>query len=195
MAKNTVKNTESILRVRNLYEQEGLSLKGVAHKMGYSINTVRKIVRHVYGYEGDSFNKEDRWKNVGRQRAEINYISNIDGEALTIQKGGTKDGYLRISKFRYRETLHTYEAKKVYRLLNREWSSRNIVHHVDNNKTHCASDNLSIFASHSLHRNYHGRLERLMYQYLLDTELLAEFYKKNPEMQLKTLKDFLSMEF
>jgi len=195
MGKTSYKSPKEISEVRRLYEQESLAIKAIARELKYSVNTVRKIIRHVYGYEGDTFNAGERWKNSGdKKRANANYVSEIDGELLTITQGSDADGYLRISKYKYRETLHTYEAKKAYRLLDKKWSCHNIVHHIDGDRTNCSLDNLAILTSRSLHRNYHARLGRLMYRYLIENDLLTDFYKKNPSMKLETIKD-ISLQF
>lgn len=188
---NKVKTKEDITKVRELYEGQGLALKAISKELNYSINTVRKIIRHAYGYEGDKFNPEDRWTKRKKKNTP-EYTSEIDGETLNIQKSNTKDGYNRITTpDKTRETIHTYEAKKLYRLLDLEWKDEFIVHHIDADRSNYLLSNLSIFPSGGIHMQYHHQMERVMYDFLVQNNLLTKFYLDNPQLKLITLKEML----
>jgi hypothetical protein len=190
MKSTKVKNPDQILNIRSLISN-GLSIKATSKKTGFSINTIRKIVRHVYGYEGDKFNIESRWTNVGKDYSCPQYISPIDGEILHLQPTKTKDGYPRISLNNIRETLHIHEAKKVFKILNIQWEKKNIVHHINGDKSNCMPNNLSIFKNFSSHVFYHSREHRLIYDFLKYKGLLNDFYNKYPQMKIQSLEDMI----
>ena len=190
MSSTKVKTPEEIAQVRKLHKEK-TPLKAIARKLNYSINTVRKIIRYTKGYETDKFDHQTRWKNVGGVRSCPNYISEIDGEELYLQKGHNNQ-YHRISKKHSREAFHIYEAKKIYNLLGIPWKKGFIVHHVNKNKLDCSLSNLAVMDNSSAHITQHSQMEKEMYSFLADNNLLARFYLEHPEVKIVTLKDELS---
>ena len=118
------------------------------------------------------------------------YVSQVDGEEL---KTLDQRGYRTISdrKATGERLLHIYEAKKVFDLLDIPWLADNDVHHINYVKCDISLDNLHVFPSRSSHTGYHSRLERTMYDFLWEFDLLDRFYEEHPELKLKTLKDLL----
>jgi hypothetical protein len=121
-----------------------------------------------------------------RKKFDLVFVeSEIDGEK--IQLGGDKSAYLRI--FPSKEMLHIHEAKKAFTLVGRKWFDSYVVHHIDGNKRNNNLENLSVIDDNALHRKQHNAMEKSMYSFLVERNLLAEFYSANPNLKLETLKD------
>lgn len=187
MGSTVVKNRNEIAEVRRLAE-DGISQRAIAKQMGFSKNTVRKIVYRINGYEGDEFNRADRW--AGGHYRTPKYVSQIDGEELHYQKPNSA-ACPRVSINGGRMWLHIYEAKKAYRILELEWPNQAIVHHRDYDRENLSPDNLVVFDSVGPHIRHHADLAKAMYNFLRQKGLFDEFYQDHPEVRCKTLGDML----
>ncbi len=187
MKSTKIKTKKEIAKTRQL-RKDGMSMKSISKKMGFSVNTIKKIVHQTNGYESDIFDRGNRWR--GRQHYAPIYISQIDGEKIHYQKPTSAD-YPRISTTKGRMWLHIYEAKKVFRILNTRWPEKAIVHHIDYNKENLSSCNIVVFDGTGLHIQHHNTLEKAMYGFLYQKKLLNEFYENYPKVKCETLKDLL----
>lgn len=167
-----------------------MSIKGIARKLSFSVNTVRKIIRRTHGYESDAFDTKSRFK--GKQHWKPAHISDVDGEVLHIQKARSRDGYNRVSAKQSRDLVHIHEAKKVFRTRGLKWEPGFVVHHIDDDRSNFAAHNLSVFRSTSLHIQHHGRLARHLLHFVTEKNLLKEFYEKYPDLNLPNLLDILA---
>ena len=163
-------------------------MRKIASVMGYSKNTVRKIVYRIDGYEREAFN-HNRWKG-GQYRSE-EWISEVDGELLHIQR--TVDGrYPRITVEGKRSSLHIREAQKVFVLAKREWPRTAVVHHINHITDDLSLSNLVVFRGTGEHLAHHGRTESAMYAFLYKRGLLDDFYMACPDVKPETLEDILA---
>ena len=185
--KNRVKTQKEILKVRVL-QKSGLSIRAIAKRLGFSKNTVKKIVYGEAGYEGEEF-RHSRWK--GKAYSSPIYVSEIDGENIHCQSM-TTPGYPRISKNKKRTWLHIYESKKAFEVLKKKWPKTATVHHKDYNVKSCCPDNLIVFEDAGAHRRYHGEIEKAMYLFLEKMGLLGSFFDNNPCLKIKSIGDMLN---
>ena len=118
------------------------------------------------------------------------YVSQVDDEEI---KTLESRGYRTISdkKKSGEYLLHVYEAKKVFNLLDIPWLAGSDVHHINYVKCDISLDNLHVFPSRSNHITHHNHLEKSMYDFLWEFDLLDRFYEEHPECRLKTLKELL----
>lgn len=162
--------------------------------------TIDSIYRHPK-YKGTWFNvlcdcgnrlqvslarlKNEHTKSCGciRRKYERVFTSEIDGEKISISCGKLK--YFRI--IGSKEQLHVYEAKKIFRVKNKEWNDNFVVHHVDGNKINNSLSNLAILQNGGTHQKHHKKMEIAMYSFLKNNNLLDEFYLENPHLKLETL--------
>lgn len=184
----SVKSKREIATARKL-ARGGMATRAIAMKLGFSKNTVKKIVERTNGYEGEVFDRATRWP--GRKYSAPIYVSQIDGEEVHFQRPSSSD-YPRVSINGTRRLLHIYEAQKAYRILGLSWPERATVHHVDYVRDNLSQTNLAVFDGTGPHIRHHGDLERAMYSFLLGAGLLGEFYKKYPNVKCVTLADLLS---
>lgn len=186
-----VKNPQEIAKVRELVA-EGNSLKSVARKLKYSINTIRKIIRNPHIKEFPKIVKKFHYKKIVNKNGK-DYISPIDQEKLRIYKNN--EGYWRTTyrnknNESKRDLLHIHEAKKLIT----PWGENSVVHHIDMDKSNIDLSNLSVFKSQSEHAGHHDIMEKAMYEYLKDNNLLNDFYLKYPQLNLSSLQDLASKE-
>lgn len=177
-----VKNPQEIKKVRELFAQ-GIALKAIARELKYSINTVRRIIRNP---SIDEFPKQVKNFHY-RKTSGTDYTSPIDNQQMRIYKN--TEGYWRVNyrdseNKSKRELLHIYEAKKLI-----SWKKGYVVHHIDYDKSNCRLDNLHVFKNSSDHQIHHSQMEQTMYSYLKKNNLLDDFYKVNPHLNLTSLLD------
>lgn len=188
MAKSTKHKTpKEIIKVRKMFAS-GLTPKEIALELSYSVNTVKKIIHRTHGYEEDIF--KITWG--GKKHSSPTTRSEVDGEILHLQAVDSKDGYIRISKNGKRTSFHRHEAAKILKKRGKQLTSKMVIHHDNHNRIDNRLENLVLFESNSLHGQYHGQMEIAMYQFLEQKNLLNQFYKDNPKLKLKTLKDMLN---
>lgn len=70
-------------------------------------------------------------------------------------------------------------------------NSSNCIHHADKIRNNNDSDNLVPFDSQMTHQIYHSEMEKYMFKYLKDNNLLDKFFEQNPLLKRKTVKDFI----
>lgn len=182
------KSPREIRDVRLRFKR-GQSLKGIARSKGFSINTVRRIVRRTHGYETHRFIFH---KSTGPKRGK-QIKSEVDGEIVFVHDTNRNSPYPRtVSKKYGRTAFHVYEAKKIYEKLGLPWQPRSCVHHMDNDKLNFTLNNLAVFASAQEHKTFHHKLEQAMLKFLIGSKLIDDFYNSGLIQRPKTLADLLN---
>jgi hypothetical protein len=183
MRSTKVKTPNQIAAVREL-RKSGMPIRGIVRHTRISINTVRKIIRETSGYETDKFSKT--WKRGAFHAKQIS--NEIDGSPLHLQ-GNTVNGYPRVqSKSGVRQSIHIHLAKQLFIQINKEWLKGFTVHHIDNSRLNFELSNLSVFTNPGEHLLHHKQMEVCMYNFLLNHDLLDDFYTIYPELKLVSLK-------
>lgn len=177
-----VKSAEDIAEVRRL-RADGMQLKAIARIRMFSLNTIRKIVRGVDGYEGTAFGRT--WG--GSEKSAPPVRNELDGTTMHVQSN-TVDGYPRLVDGGKRTTVHAYLARRVFALVGLTWPRLAVVHHIDHDRLNFALSNLSVFNDAGSHLAHHKAMEIAMYRYLSERGLLETFYRLHPELRVLTLR-------
>jgi len=120
------------------------------------------------------------------------FTSGIDGETMLVSCGKRSRYYARLlDESGARPNVHVYEARKAFRLLGKDWSDDFAVHHIDNEKSNNAPNNLAVMESNSAHQRHHAEMQRAMFLFLKTHGLLETFFEEYPNCKLTTLEDLL----
>lgn len=180
MAQGIVLTEEEIEYILSLFKK-GWPERKVAAMSGFNRKTVVKVkngtIRRIK--EGDS-------KRITGHEL-MKYVSPIDDEVLYLRTNS--HGYLCLAGSE--DTLHYYEAKKVFRLLDLPWPQDARVHHIDLEKRSYGLSNLHVFPNQLMHQSYHVGLGKAMYDFLFSNNLLESFYEEYPTLKLLTLSDLI----
>lgn len=133
--------------------------------------------------------KQKHVKSCGciRRKYDKVFVSEIDKEEIVISSGKSK--YFRILPTKTH--LHVHEAKKAFSIKNKQWHESFVVHHIDGDKLNNILTNLAVLENNGRHRKHHSDMERAMYLFLKENDLLEDFYAKNKSLRLTTLADIL----
>lgn len=183
-----VKTREEISKCRTLAES-GIAIEIIAQQMGFSQNTVKKIVYRIDGYEGDVFNHSARWPDKW-MKTKI-YVSPIDRERIRIQSA-TPGRYPRSTYEKQRCLIHIHEAQKAYRILGLKWPLKPLVHHKDCDETNFSPFNLVVFRSNGFHRRHHLAIQKAMHEFIQKRNLMDEFYIEHPNIKENSIGDLLA---
>ena len=139
--------------------------------------------------------KNNHTKSCGCIRKQLNcieFVSEIDQELILIS-GGKSNYYktLKSGNAASNEHIHVYEAKKLFKKINKEWKPVFCVHHVDGDKFNNSLENLVVFNKNSEHHQYHHDMNSAMFKFIKQNNLLDKFYKLNPSLELETLKNLI----